>query len=108
MFGTLQERLPKELKLAGITDIDVANRFLREVYLPAHNARFARSPQIAESAFVTLADPAPLAEILCIEDKRVMRHAITRSFMKGAGCSCRKAQCGPTTSRPASKCASTR
>ena len=59
MFGTLQERLPKELKLAGITDIDVANRFLREVYLPAHNARFARSPQIAESAFVTLADAAP-------------------------------------------------
>jgi len=72
MFGTLQERLPKELKLAGITDIDVANRFLREVYLPAHNARFARSPQIAESAFVTLADPAPLAEILCIEDERVV------------------------------------
>ena len=30
-----------------------------EVYLPAHNARFARSPQIAESAFVTLADPHP-------------------------------------------------
>ena len=44
----------------------------REVYLPAHNARFARSPQIAESAFVTLADPAPLAEILCIEDERVV------------------------------------
>jgi hypothetical protein len=72
MFGTLQERLPKELKLAGITEIDVANRFLREVYLPAHNARFARSPQIAEIAFVTLADPAPLADILCIEEERVV------------------------------------
>ena len=56
MFGTLQDRLPKELKLAGITDIEAANRFIREIYLPAHNARFARPPEIAESAFVA-ADP---------------------------------------------------
>ena len=43
MFGTLQDRLPKELKLAGITDMESANRFIREVYLPAHNARFAKA-----------------------------------------------------------------
>jgi hypothetical protein len=72
MFGTLQDRLPKELELAGISDIDAANGFIREVYLPAHNARFARAPQIAESAFVTLADPAILADILCIEEERVV------------------------------------
>jgi transposase len=71
MFGTLQDRLPKELKLAGISDIEAANRFIREVYLPAHNARFARPPQIAESAFVA-ADPAVLAEILCIERERIV------------------------------------
>ena len=41
MFGTLQKRLPQELRLAGITGIDEANRFLKEVYLPQHNARFA-------------------------------------------------------------------
>src|SRR5947209_6454580 len=70
MFGTLQDRLPKERKLAAISDSEAANRFIREVYLPAHNARFARAPQIAESAFVTLADPAPLAEIPCIEQER--------------------------------------
>ena len=40
-FRTLQDRLPKELALAGITYIAEANRFLREVYLAAHNARFA-------------------------------------------------------------------
>jgi hypothetical protein len=28
MFGTLQDRLPKELKLAGITDMESANRFI--------------------------------------------------------------------------------
>ena len=41
MFGTLQKRLPQELRLAGITGIEEANRFLKEVYLPLHNARFA-------------------------------------------------------------------
>jgi transposase len=72
MFGTLQDRLPKEVELAAISDIDAANRFIREVYLPEHNARFARAPQIAESAFVPLADPTPLAEILCSEEERVV------------------------------------
>ena len=71
MFGTLQGRLPKELKLAGITDIEEANRFIREVFLPEFNARFARPPEIAESAFVA-ADPALLREILCIEEERVV------------------------------------
>ena len=41
MFATLQDRLPKELELAGIAGIQAANRFIREVYLPEHNARFA-------------------------------------------------------------------
>ena len=71
MFSTLQERLPKELKLAGITDMDAANRFIGEVYLPAHNARFAKPPEIAESAFVA-ADAGQLAEVLCVEEERVV------------------------------------
>src|SRR5208282_4757571 len=52
LFGTLQDRLPKELTLAGITDAASANRFIREVYLPAHNARFAKAAALPESAFV--------------------------------------------------------
>lgn len=71
MFSTLQERLPKELKLAGVQAIEAANRFLAEVYLPAHNARFARPPEIEESAFVA-ADAALIAEILCVEEERVV------------------------------------
>ena len=39
-IATLQDRL-KELALAGITTVAAANRFLREIYLPEHNARFA-------------------------------------------------------------------
>jgi transposase len=60
MFGTLQDRLIKELALAGIRDIAAANQFIREVYLPQHNARFAKPPALAESAFVA-ADPTLLA-----------------------------------------------
>ena len=82
MFGTLQDRLPKELKLAGISDIAAANRFIREVYLPAHNARFARPPAIAESAFVTIRDPAGLADILCVR-RSAWSAATTPSPMPG-------------------------
>jgi transposase len=71
LFSTLQDRLPKELALAGIADVDAANRFIRDLYLPAHNARFASPPEIGESAFVT-AEAAQLAETLCIEHERVV------------------------------------
>jgi hypothetical protein len=80
MFGTLQNRLPKELKLAGIDDIEAANRFIREVYLPAHNARFAKPPAIAESAFVPVADPTSLTDILCIEQERVVARDNTVAY----------------------------
>ena len=79
MFGTLQDRLAKELRLAGISEIAAANRFIREVYLPAHNARFAKPPAIAQSAFVT-ADPAMLAEILCVEEERVVARDNTVAY----------------------------
>lgn len=43
MFQTLQDRLVKELRLAGITTIDGANNFLKE-YIPKFNAQFAVAP----------------------------------------------------------------
>ena len=43
-FHTLQDRLPKELWLAGIDTVEAANAFIREVYLRAHSARFAVEP----------------------------------------------------------------
>jgi hypothetical protein len=71
MFGTLQDRLPKELRLAGIADIDAANRFLAEVYLPAHNARFAVRSEQPGSAFVADRQRA-FEDILCIQEDRVV------------------------------------
>jgi transposase len=70
-FGTLQDRLPKELALAGITTIEAANRFLAEVYLPEHNARFGVAPEQPETAFV--ADQAGAhRDVLCVQEERVV------------------------------------
>ena len=70
MFGTLQKRLPQELRLAGITAMAEANRFLKEVYLPAHNARFAVAAEDQGSAFVHFA--GALDDILCVHEERTV------------------------------------
>ncbi len=72
MFGTLQKRLPQELRLAGISAIEEANRFLKEVYLPLHNARFATPAEGQGSAFVPFAAGAALDDILCVQEDRVV------------------------------------
>jgi len=40
-FGTWQSRLPQELRLAGITTVEQANRFLREHYIAEFNQKFS-------------------------------------------------------------------
>ena len=70
LFGTLQQRLPQELRLAGITTIEAANRFLAERFVPTHNARFAVRAAETGSAFVPSA--GDLAEILCVQDERTV------------------------------------
>lgn len=69
MFRTLQDRLPKELALAGIRTREGANRFLRQRYLPAHNRRFRIAPAETGSAFVPFIGSG-LADILCVQDSR--------------------------------------
>ncbi|MEJ2024190.1 MAG: ISNCY family transposase, partial [Deltaproteobacteria bacterium] len=63
-FRTHQERLPKELVLAGISDRERANRYLTEVCLPAYNEEFALPPQEPESVFIPWAG-GNLDDILC-------------------------------------------
>ena len=79
MFGTLQDRLIKELAKAGICDIAAANSWIRNVYLPAHNARFGKPPALPESAFVA-AEPALLREILCVQDERIVARDNTVAY----------------------------
>ena len=70
MFGTLQKRLPQELRLAGISTMEEANRFLRDTFLPEHNQRFAIAPEEPGSAFVPFA--GNLDDILCIQEERTV------------------------------------
>jgi transposase len=81
MFGTLQDRLVKELADAGIATIEAANRFLAEVYLPEHNRRFAVAAAEIGSAFVpwTRSD---LGEILCHQEDRIVGNDNTVVFGK--------------------------
>ena len=73
MFGTLQKRLPQELRLAGITDMAGANRFLKEVFLPQHVP--------VGTAFVPFG-----GDILCIHDVDNFdpRLYVTAQCMSGA------------------------
>ena len=71
VFGTLQDRLPKEFALAGISTVEAANRWLREVYIAEHNTRFAIAAEQEGSAFVADAMGA-WREILCIQEERTV------------------------------------
>jgi len=81
MFGTFQDRLPKELRLAGITTLAAANRFIAEVYLPQHNARFAVPALQPSTAFVP-ADRSAWHDVLCIQDERVVANDNTVRYGK--------------------------
>jgi hypothetical protein len=70
-FGTHQARLPRELALAGISDMAQANRYLEQVYRPAYNAQFAVPAAEPGSAFVPYIGPN-LADILCEQFERTV------------------------------------
>jgi hypothetical protein len=53
VWGTLQDRLCKEMRLAGVCTIDQANAFLQE-FIPRYNQRFGREPANPENAWVQL------------------------------------------------------
>jgi hypothetical protein len=70
-FATHQGRLPKELALAGITEMETANRYLRDVYRPAYNTEFAQPQQEEGSAFVTFLG-GNLNDTLCEQFERTV------------------------------------
>jgi transposase len=70
-FQTHQDRLVKELGLHGITDMDVANRYLADVYLPAFNAEFMQPALEEGSAFIPWVGEN-VDDILCHQDQRTV------------------------------------
>jgi transposase len=79
VFRTLQDRLPKELALAGIATVAEANRFLAETFIAAYNARFAVAPEQAGSAFVAAA-PEQWRDVLCVQEERTVGNDNTVRF----------------------------
>jgi transposase len=79
MFATHQARLPRELALAGITDMEAANRYLDEVYMPAFNAEFMQPAMEEGSVFVRWVG-GPLDDILCEHHERVVGNDNCVSF----------------------------
>jgi transposase len=68
---TLQDRLVNEYRLAGISTLAAANRYLRDRFLPAFNAEFGRPPADPATAFVPVG-AVDLDQILCVEEERVV------------------------------------
>jgi transposase len=71
MFGTLQGRLPKDLRLAGITTVEAANAWLKAHYMAEHNAAFAIKPEQEGTAFVADRHAAWREALCVIEDRTV-------------------------------------
>ena len=67
LWGTFQDRLTSELRLAGANDLDAANQVLRR-FLPDYNRRFGRAPRDAEKAWRSA--PENLDRICCFHHQR--------------------------------------
>ncbi len=81
MFGTLQNRLPQELRFRGITEMEEANRFLKKEYLPEHNQRFALKLEEKDSAFVAWVGDG-LEDVLTVQEERTVNNDNTVQYKK--------------------------
>lgn len=76
-FGTHQDRLVKELRLAGISNMTDGNVFLKEVYVPKHNVRFAVVPANNTNAHRPMLKTHRLEEILSLRTERTVANDYT-------------------------------
>jgi transposase len=72
-FGTLQDRLIKEMRLAGVRSKEEANLFLKR-YLPIYNERFSRVAREEGDLHRLLTKSINLREIFCIKGKRTINN----------------------------------
>lgn len=84
VFSTLQDRLVKELRLAGISTIEDANLFMIEEFLPRFNKRFSVEPRSKENLHRSLAreERIKLDAIFSRQEERVIQNDFTFSFKK--------------------------
>jgi hypothetical protein len=80
-FGTIQGRLPQELRLAGIQTYPTANDYLDATFVPGFNKRFTVKPLDAERAFTSLAG-IDLDLLLTAQYPRIVRNDNTVVFYR--------------------------
>lgn len=80
-FGTLQDRLVKALRRAGVSSLEQANRFLDQVYLPEWNRRFRREPGSRSDAHRRVRRDQKLASILSFVEERTVANDYTISWL---------------------------
>lgn len=77
---TLQDRLVKELRLAGISDMDAGNGFLQG-FMEQYNAKFAKVPRRPDNLHRALnVEPDRLRDILCLRDERYVGRQLVFSY----------------------------
>lgn len=82
LFQTLQDRLVKAMRLAGINDMEAANAHLA-TYLSGHNERFAVAPADAQDAHTPCpVDEATLARACAIWHRRKLSKDLVVSFKR--------------------------
>jgi len=82
MFQTLQDRLVKELRLQNISDIESANKFLEDKFIPVFNQRFAVMPAKRTDLHrsLTKGDTENLNSIFSVHSRRVVMNDFTLRF----------------------------
>ncbi len=78
-FQTAQDRLVKGLRQAGTRDLESANQYLEQVYIPLWNRRFRRPPRQAGDAHRRLLSETNLDSVLSIACSRVVNQDHTLS-----------------------------
>jgi hypothetical protein len=78
-FGTLQDRLVKELRLAGISTVAAANEWLPGL-MTSHNDRFGRAPANAKDLHRKLTPEDDLDEILAWREERTVTRNLTLHY----------------------------
>lgn len=80
-FGTIQGRLPQELRLNKIRTYNGANKYLERTFVPDFNNRFSVAPAQSESAF-TAVKGIDLDLLASVQHLRMVRNDNTVLFEK--------------------------
>lgn len=80
MFGTLQGRLPQEFRIAGINEIEQANKYIREKILPKYRTKFTVKPELDGTAFVPIPAHIDLNKVFSIQNERTVANDNTISY----------------------------